>query len=128
MSEQQSTQHGHPADADAVAAGAGAVTETTAPTAGRVFVYNGQEYPDPDPALAVDHVRRELARFVPELTNADVREERRADGVTQYVFTRRLGTKGAAPDAAGSVRPVRTCSMAVTGRTSCRSPATSQPR
>jgi len=78
-----------------------AVATATSP-GGRVFVYNGQEYPDPDPELTADQVRRELARFVPELTNADVREERRADGTTQYVFAKRLGTKGVAADAWGS--------------------------
>jgi len=87
MSEQQRAQLGQSATG---AANTGTGRETTA----RVFVYNGQEYPDPDPALAVEHVRRELARFMPELTNADVREERRADGTTQFVFTKRIGTKG----------------------------------
>lgn len=105
MSEQQSAQHERPVDTAVASADATltATASSAAPTVGRVFVYNGQEYPDPDPALAVDYVRRELARFVPELTNADVREERRADGTTQYVFTKRLGTKGAVPDAAGAV-------------------------
>lgn len=104
MSEQQSAQHERPGDTVVASAGAtpAAIAAPAAPTVGRVFVYNGQEYPDPDPALAVDHVRRELARFVPELTNADVREERRADGATQYVFTRRLGTKGSVHDGAGA--------------------------
>ena len=88
MSEQERAQFGQSATG---AANADTGRETTA----RVFVYNGQEYPDPDPALAVEHVRRELARFVPELTNADVRKERRTDGTTQFVFTKRLGTKGA---------------------------------
>ena len=101
MSEQQGPR---PAEAGDTANGSAralppATGAPAAPTAGRVFVYNGQEYPDPDPALAVDQVRRELARFIPELTNADVREERRADGATQFVFTRRLGTKGADPEA-----------------------------
>jgi len=105
MGEQQIARNEPDAVAATVVANAGGDPEqsaaTTAPTAGRVFVYNGQEYPDPDPALAVDHVRRELARFVPELTNADVREERRADGATHYIFTKRLGTKGSATVAAG---------------------------
>lgn len=102
MNEQPTTRDEQTADdAGATVAAAGAdpasATAPVAATTGRVFVYNGQEYPDPDPDLAVDHVRRELARFVPELTNADVREERRADGATRYIFTRRLGTKGATP-------------------------------
>ena len=83
-------------DNDTAATATGAETSATPPgqPAGRVFVYNGQEYPDPDPELTAEQVRRELARFVPELTNADVREERRADGTAQFVFSRRLGTKG----------------------------------
>jgi PRTRC genetic system protein C len=60
----------------------------------RIFVHDGREFPDPDPALAVDDVRRMFADFLPDLTNADVREERRGEDVV-YTFTRRLGTKGA---------------------------------
>ncbi|HEX5501780.1 MAG TPA: PRTRC system protein C [Thermomicrobiales bacterium] len=77
-------------------------TSTTAPaTPARVFVFDGKEYPDPDPALAPDRVRQELARFIPELTNADTREETRRDGVRQIVFTKRIGTKGAHEPEAG---------------------------
>ena len=109
MSEQHRAQFGQSA--------AGAASAGTGPeTAARVFVYNGQEYPDPDPALAVEHVRRELARFVPELTNADVREERRTDGTTQFVFTKRLGTKGAIARAAESTGVPAACPPVETGR------------
>lgn len=87
-------------------------TDASAPK--RVFVYNGSEYPDPDPQLTPDQIRRELARFVPELTNADVREETRQDGTVQFVFSRRIGTKGVAvalaehapaPEVAGAEEP-----------------------
>ena len=61
----------------------------------RIFVYDNRQFPDPDPALAVDGVRAQLAQFFPELTNADVREERRGEDVL-YTFSRRIGTKGAA--------------------------------
>ena len=59
----------------------------------RVFVVDGREFPDPDPKLPVDEVRKQLAEFLPELANADVREEKRGDE-TRYVFTKRIGTKG----------------------------------
>ncbi|MGD9889892.1 MAG: PRTRC system protein C [Dehalococcoidia bacterium] len=60
----------------------------------RHFIYDGREFPDPDPRLPVEAVRRQLAEFFPELTNADTREEQR-EGDTVYTFTRRIGTKGA---------------------------------
>lgn len=97
MSDQPTAATEQAAQSDtgaATATGPEATAATTGQPAGRVFVYNGQEYPDPDPALTAEQVRRELARFVPELTNADVREERRADGTAQFIFSRRLGTKG----------------------------------
>jgi len=59
----------------------------------RVFVYDGREFPDPDPKLAVDEVRKQLAEFFPELANADVREDRRGED-TVVTFTKRIGTKG----------------------------------
>jgi PRTRC genetic system protein C len=60
----------------------------------RIFVYEQRQFPDPDPRMAVDDVRRQFAEFFPELANADVREERRGDDVV-YTFARRIGTKGA---------------------------------
>lgn len=59
----------------------------------RLFVVDGREFPDPDAKLSVDEVRKQLAEFLPELTNADVREEKRGDD-TRYVFSKRIGTKG----------------------------------
>ena len=72
----------------------------------RVFVCDNREFPDPDPKVPVDEVRRQLAEFLPELVNADVREEKRG-GDTVYVFTRRIGTKGTAdrPAAAQAAPP-----------------------
>ena len=61
----------------------------------RIFVYDGREFPDPDPGLSVEDVRKQLSDFFPELTNAETREERRGDGEVRYTFTRRIGTKGA---------------------------------
>jgi PRTRC genetic system protein C len=61
----------------------------------RIFVYDGREFPDPDPGVSVEDVRRQLSDFFPELTNAETREERRGDDEVRYTFTRRIGTKGA---------------------------------
>jgi len=40
----------------------------------RVFVYDAREFPDPDPNLTVEDVRRQLLDFFPELANAETRE------------------------------------------------------
>ncbi|MCC7368791.1 MAG: PRTRC system protein C [Chloroflexi bacterium] len=60
----------------------------------RIFVYDGRQFPDPDPVLSVEDVRKQLADFFPELANAETREERRGEDETRYTFTRRIGTKG----------------------------------
>ncbi len=59
----------------------------------RLFVYDQREFPDPDPKLPVDEVRKQLAEFFPELANAEAREERRGED-TVVTFTKRIGTKG----------------------------------
>ena len=59
----------------------------------RTFVYDGREFPDPDPHLSVEDVRKQLADFFPELANAETREEQRGEDRI-YTFTRRIGTKG----------------------------------
>ena len=69
---------------------------TSAP---RAFIYDGREFPDPDPRLSVEEVRKQFAEFLPELTNADTREEKRADGTVVYTFSKRIGTKGRPGDA-----------------------------
>ena len=60
----------------------------------RAFVYDGREFPDPDPGLSVEDIRKQLSDFFPELTNAETREERRGDDEIRYTFARRIGTKG----------------------------------
>ncbi len=59
----------------------------------RIFRYDNRDFPDPDPALSVDDVRKGLAEYFPELTNADVRQEQRGED-TIHTFSRRIGTKG----------------------------------
>ena len=78
--------------AQAQAPAAEPTTPVAAPT--RQFLYNGKAYDDPDPALSVDEVRKYLADFYEELTNADAEEQTQADGTLQVTFRRRVGTKG----------------------------------
>ena len=59
----------------------------------RVFVYDAREFPDPDPKLSVEDVRRQLLAFFPELANAETREETRGED-SVYTFSKRIGTKG----------------------------------
>jgi len=59
----------------------------------RIFVYDGREFPDPDPKLSVDEVRQSMANFFPELSNAETKESRRGED-TVIEFKRRVGTKG----------------------------------
>lgn len=59
----------------------------------RIFVYDGREFPDPDPSLTPDQVRQRMSDFFPELANADVREHTRGDD-TLYELVRKVGTKG----------------------------------
>ncbi len=72
----------------------------------RVFIYDGREFPDPDPKLPVEEVRKQLSEFFPELGNADTREEKRGDD-TAYTFSKRIGTKGSrAPDVVAILRRI----------------------
>jgi PRTRC genetic system protein C len=59
----------------------------------RKFVYDGREFPDPDPNLSPDEVKQMMTDFFPELANAEVREHKR-DEDTLYELVRRVGTKG----------------------------------
>ena len=59
----------------------------------RKFVYDGREFPDPDPNLSPDEVRQMMTDFFPELANAEVREHKTGED-TLYELVRRVGTKG----------------------------------
>lgn len=63
----------------------------------RIFVYDGRDFPDPDPTgqLPVEQVRLQMAEHFPELYNADTKEEKRGEDMA-YIFAKRIGTKGAA--------------------------------
>lgn len=66
----------------------------------RVFVYDGREFPDPDPNLSAEEVRTSMSNFFPELANAEIKESERDSETepgqkeTVYEFRRRVGTKG----------------------------------
>jgi len=59
----------------------------------RVFVYDGREFPDPDPNLTPDEVRQMMTDFFPELANAEVKETTRGED-TLYELVRKVGVKG----------------------------------
>ena len=59
----------------------------------RIFIYDGREFPDPDPHLTVEEVRRQLAEFFPELVNAETQETQRGEDAL-FTFAKRIGTKG----------------------------------
>ena len=59
----------------------------------RKFIYDGKEFPDPDPEMSVDEVRKGMAGFYGELDNASYTETQNGED-TVYEFQRRVGTKG----------------------------------
>jgi len=59
----------------------------------RVFIYDGREFPDPDPNLSPDEVRQRMADFFPELANAEIKTAERGED-TLYELVRKVGTKG----------------------------------
>ena len=59
----------------------------------RIFIYDNREFPDPDPSLSPDGVRRLMTDFFPELANAEVRESKQGDN-TVIEFHKLVGTKG----------------------------------
>lgn len=59
----------------------------------RVFVYDGREFPDPDPKMSIEEVRQSMTNFFPELANADTNQSKR-DENDIIEFKRRVGSKG----------------------------------
>jgi PRTRC genetic system protein C len=59
----------------------------------RVFVYDGREFPDPDPNLEVEAVKKMMTDFFPELANADTIQATRGED-TLYEFVKKVGVKG----------------------------------
>lgn len=61
----------------------------------RIFVYDGRDFGDPDPTMSPDEVRQYYAALMPELSNANIKEEKQGED-TIYRLERRVGTKGGA--------------------------------
>ena len=59
----------------------------------RIFVYEGREFPDPDPASTPEEVRQSMTNFFPELANAEINPSQRGED-SVYEFRKRVGTKG----------------------------------
>ncbi|MBA7609806.1 hypothetical protein ES703_17000 [subsurface metagenome] len=59
----------------------------------RVFVYDGREFPDPDPKMSIDEVRQSMTNFFPELANAETETSKRGDDDI-IEFKKRVGSKG----------------------------------
>lgn len=59
----------------------------------RIFVYDGREFPDPDPKMSNDEVRQSLTNFFPELANAETKLSKRGDDDI-IEFIKRVGVKG----------------------------------
>jgi len=61
----------------------------------RIFVYDGRELPDPNPAYTIDEVRLHYAALAfPELSKATTKKEvKRGDDVI-HEFEKRVGVKG----------------------------------
>jgi PRTRC genetic system protein C len=62
-------------------------------TMARIFIYDGREFPDPDPAKTPEEVVKLMTDFFPELANSEVKERKR-DNDTLYDLIRKTGTKG----------------------------------
>jgi PRTRC genetic system protein C len=58
----------------------------------RVFVYDGREFPDPDPSMTPDQVRQTMTDFFP-LANAEIKQAAKGED-TLYELVRKVGTKG----------------------------------
>ena len=59
----------------------------------RIFVYDGREFPDPDPNSTPEEVRQSMTSFFPELANAEINSSKRGEDDV-YEFRKRVGTKG----------------------------------
>lgn len=60
---------------------------------GRIFVYDGREFPDPDTSLTPEEVRQSMTNFFPELANAEISSSKRGEDDV-YEFRKRVGRKG----------------------------------
>lgn len=61
----------------------------------RVFVYDGREHADPDPAMSPEQVRQHYANFFPELANGAHSGPVKRGDEEVWTLQKRVGTKGA---------------------------------
>lgn len=59
----------------------------------RKFVYDGREFPDPDPNMTPDQVKQSMTDFFPELANAEIKQKEVGED-TLFELVRKVGTKG----------------------------------
>lgn len=59
----------------------------------RIFIVDGTEYPDPGPDVTPDQFKQMMVGFLPELSNAEMSEEKQGEN-TIYRFRKRVGIKG----------------------------------
>lgn len=59
----------------------------------RIFIADNREFPDPDPNLSIEEVRKLLSDFMPELHNAEVKQFEK-DNNCYVQFIKKVGTKG----------------------------------
>ena len=60
----------------------------------RRFVYNGTVLTDPGPGMSVDEVKGVYENSYPDLATATVEGPTEKNGVMEYEFKRKVGTKG----------------------------------
>lgn len=66
----------------------------TTSTVERRFVYNGTVLADPGSGQSVEHVKDIYSSQYPELNTATVEGPTEKNGVMEYEFKRKVGTKG----------------------------------
>ncbi len=59
----------------------------------RIFIVDGTQYPDPGPDVTPEQFKQMMAGFLPELSNADMTQEKQGED-TIYRFKKRVGVKG----------------------------------
>ena len=59
----------------------------------RIFVYEGREFPDPDPELTPEQIRQHWSTMFPELATATIKESKKGEDDV-FTFERKVGTKG----------------------------------
>ena len=66
----------------------------TATAITRIFNFNGRNFPDPNPAISPEEVKRYYANLHPELLNAAVEGGEFESDVQEFRFIRAVGSKG----------------------------------